>query len=278
MASNAARSGDQSQPSSMDDILSSIRQIIAETEARSRHEPEGLVQAPANDTTGSVQRTPSHATEPDEREPTVRANGLSDMDRHDDPSPGDDGGLADVLARLDAEISDQKTRDVPEAMHSAQDPDDRQEEEDAGKMAASDDTEKMARSLSEEDSRAFAAVGNVLTGKVAQREEGSTDHYPPASSQQAMITADATYHDNSAKNAAGLHTLISEEAGAAIAHSFRELDAVFKNMGSKDTEAHIEAILKPMLQEWLDDNLPTMVERLVRAEIERVSRGEPRQA
>jgi hypothetical protein len=28
-----------------------------------------------------------------------------------------------------------------------------------------------------------------------------------------------------------------------------------------------------MLQAWLDDNLPQMVERLVREEIERVSRG-----
>ena len=31
--------------------------------------------------------------------------------------------------------------------------------------------------------------------------------------------------------------------------------------------------LLPMLQEWLDDNLPTLVERLVREEIERVARG-----
>jgi uncharacterized protein len=28
-----------------------------------------------------------------------------------------------------------------------------------------------------------------------------------------------------------------------------------------------------MLKTWLDDNLPTIVERLVRAEIERLSRG-----
>ena len=28
-----------------------------------------------------------------------------------------------------------------------------------------------------------------------------------------------------------------------------------------------------LLQEWLDDNLPTLVERLVREEIERVARG-----
>jgi cell pole-organizing protein PopZ len=32
-------------------------------------------------------------------------------------------------------------------------------------------------------------------------------------------------------------------------------------------------MLRPMLKAWLDDNLPMMVERMVRAEIERVSRG-----
>jgi cell pole-organizing protein PopZ len=32
-------------------------------------------------------------------------------------------------------------------------------------------------------------------------------------------------------------------------------------------------MLRPMLKQWLDDNLPAVVERLVRAEIERVARG-----
>jgi cell pole-organizing protein PopZ len=32
-------------------------------------------------------------------------------------------------------------------------------------------------------------------------------------------------------------------------------------------------MLKPMLKTWLEENLPSLVERLVRAEIERVSRG-----
>ena len=31
-------------------------------------------------------------------------------------------------------------------------------------------------------------------------------------------------------------------------------------------------MLRPMLKAWLDDNLPPLVERLVRAEIERVAR------
>ena len=35
----------------------------------------------------------------------------------------------------------------------------------------------------------------------------------------------------------------------------------------------VSELLRPMLKAWLDENLPEMVERLVRAEIERVSRG-----
>jgi cell pole-organizing protein PopZ len=35
----------------------------------------------------------------------------------------------------------------------------------------------------------------------------------------------------------------------------------------------VREMLRPMLKTWLDDNLPGLVERLVRAEIERVSRS-----
>ncbi len=33
--------------------------------------------------------------------------------------------------------------------------------------------------------------------------------------------------------------------------------------------------MRPMLQEWLDNNLPTLVEKLVREEIERVRAAPP---
>jgi len=35
----------------------------------------------------------------------------------------------------------------------------------------------------------------------------------------------------------------------------------------------VREMLAPLLKTWLDDNLPRLVERLVRTEIERVSRG-----
>jgi cell pole-organizing protein PopZ len=38
-------------------------------------------------------------------------------------------------------------------------------------------------------------------------------------------------------------------------------------------EETVKELLRPMLKQWLDDNLPPLVERLVRAEIERVARG-----
>jgi uncharacterized protein len=39
-------------------------------------------------------------------------------------------------------------------------------------------------------------------------------------------------------------------------------------------EDMMREMLRPMLRAWLDDNLPGMVERLVRDEIERMKRGQ----
>ncbi len=38
-------------------------------------------------------------------------------------------------------------------------------------------------------------------------------------------------------------------------------------------EGMAREMLRPMLKAWLDENLPAIVERLVRAEIQRVARG-----
>lgn len=67
--------------------------------------------------------------------------------------------------------------------------------------------------------------------------------------------------------------LISAAAGAQIAKSFGELAEVFDGVQRPTIEQLAQDMLRPMLQEWLEDNLPTLVERLVREEIERVARG-----
>lgn len=67
--------------------------------------------------------------------------------------------------------------------------------------------------------------------------------------------------------------IISPSAGRQIAASFGELSEALAARSKKTLDEMAEEMLRPMLQEWLDDNLPVLVERLVREEIERVARG-----
>ncbi|MVA23247.1 PopZ family protein [Agrobacterium vitis] len=77
--------------------------------------------------------------------------------------------------------------------------------------------------------------------------------------------------DNRAYNRQG--ALLSMQAGAQVAKSFEELAAVVDGQQRRSLDEIAQDMLRPMLQDWLDDNLPTLVERLVREEIERIARG-----
>jgi cell pole-organizing protein PopZ len=67
--------------------------------------------------------------------------------------------------------------------------------------------------------------------------------------------------------------LLSEAVGEQIARSFDELAAAIDGGERRSLDEIAQDMLRPMLHDWLDDNLPTLVERLVREEIERVARG-----
>ena len=64
--------------------------------------------------------------------------------------------------------------------------------------------------------------------------------------------------------------LLSAAAQASVASSFQALAATTSH---EMIDSTVRDMLRPMLKQWLDDNLPALVERLVRAEIERVARG-----
>ncbi len=59
----------------------------------------------------------------------------------------------------------------------------------------------------------------------------------------------------------------------SVAAAFGELSEAFASRSRKTFDEMAEEMLRPMLQDWLDNNLPALVERLVREEIERVARG-----
>jgi cell pole-organizing protein PopZ len=66
--------------------------------------------------------------------------------------------------------------------------------------------------------------------------------------------------------------LLSPRATAAIDTAFNSLTHTVLSQNPPTVEDLVREMLKPMLKAWLDANLPAIVERLVRAEIERVSR------
>jgi uncharacterized protein len=67
--------------------------------------------------------------------------------------------------------------------------------------------------------------------------------------------------------------LVSPSTDQAVAGAFNALIASRFVQTSESMTDMVRDMIRPMLKTWLDDNLPIMVERLVRAEIERVARG-----
>ena len=68
-------------------------------------------------------------------------------------------------------------------------------------------------------------------------------------------------------------TMISRDADASVSSSFNALATSVMLQNSGLVEDSVREMLRPMLKSWLDDNLPGIVERLVRQEIERMARG-----
>jgi uncharacterized protein len=67
--------------------------------------------------------------------------------------------------------------------------------------------------------------------------------------------------------------LMSERTDKAATQAFASLATTILNRDARTLDDLMQDMLRPMIKTWLDDNLPTVVERLVKAEIERVSRG-----
>ena len=83
---------------------------------------------------------------------------------------------------------------------------------------------------------------------------------------------------------AGEDQLVSTSAAAASAQAFAGLAQAVERgeadarrlpvrEGGETIEEMVRGMLKPMLHEWLDANLPDIVERLVEEEIRRLSRA-----
>jgi cell pole-organizing protein PopZ len=68
--------------------------------------------------------------------------------------------------------------------------------------------------------------------------------------------------------------LVDETAAAAAAGAFGRLAGSMRlaHMEGQTIEGVVRELLRPMLKQWLDDNLRAIVEAKVEAEVERISR------
>lgn len=67
--------------------------------------------------------------------------------------------------------------------------------------------------------------------------------------------------------------LLSPVAVASVTSAFQALSSTLVPHNARTLEDVVKDLMRPIIKSWLDENLPDLVERLVQAEIERVTRG-----
>ena len=223
----------------MEEILASIRRIIEDSDAGRKPEDEARQTAKAARPEGSVIEVDAFRAE-------LRGRTAADEVEHG--SVDQDGGEApDAMAAVeqsspeldDAAYADDDFADAPPQAHYAGNED----------LAATDVRAESA----DEDSETLDAEFEGLL--------------------QSAIAPMAVTPEVSAQAAESRAAIISEHAGRQVAAAFGELSDAFAASRRKSFDELAEEMMRPMLQDWLDNNLPTLVERLVREEIERIARG-----
>jgi cell pole-organizing protein PopZ len=216
------------QEPSMEEILASIRRIIADDDAAKSpppKAPEPAKPAPAD----PAPRAPLSATPPKPEVPPVR--------------------------QAPPEVKATNSQDDIDALFSTPEPAEAPSAAEQGESDILELTEAM-----QAEAPAF------------RRIDGGPDvvYNESAPSEPAMVEqARRSFQQHTEAD----RSLLAPSTTAAVDAAFNSLAQTVLVQNSRTLDDLVREMLRPMLKAWLDDNLPNMVERLVRAEIERVSRG-----
>lgn len=124
------------------------------------------------------------------------------------------------------------------------------------------------------DHRAASSGALEERAPVVQADSYPGERFAPHSVDGfEMPAAAATVAPAQASQRDSNEALMSRMTEAAVAEAFGRLGAARAASQPQTVEDLMKELLRPMLKAWLDENLPSLVERLVRAEIERVARG-----
>lgn len=276
----ATASSVQREPS-MEEILASIRRIIEDSDP-GRKQPEQVADlnqdlrpAPEEKAEAEVEtfRAELRAV-PEDRKPFTladvqakiaaeRQREMPDVEREAPPSSRPSVTLVEIGAQVsvDSQSVDERPATImPEPASEAAPPAIANWPENTGRTA-----EASNRPLEPEGRRKPRYEAGQDIGTSADELANRPEPEAVVPQAEATVTAEA--------GPTTRLTLVSEHTGRQVAAAFEELSEAFASRSKKTFDEMAEEMLRPMLQDWLDNNLPTLVERLVREEIERVARG-----
>jgi uncharacterized protein len=258
-----AQAGSAQREPSMEEILASIRRIIEDSDTgRKPHEEAEAGQAEHEASSGGS------AYEPARRDvaPARGEGAVIEVDafRAELRAPTQEPRKPVTLAEVQAQIAADARKRAGESMPAAAEP-----------------AEPVRKSPPEPDAvarREWTPPSPSANPVVAESEGGAmaaapsdeveSEQVSPAVAEEAGKAVTAAAENGVARSA-----IISEQASRQVAAAFGELSEAFSARSKKTFDEMAEEMMRPMLQDWLDNNLPTLVERLVREEIERVARG-----
>ncbi|TIR25952.1 MAG: DUF2497 domain-containing protein [Mesorhizobium sp.] len=273
----ATASSAQREPS-MEEILASIRRIIEDSDT-GRKQPAEAGEL-RQDLEPAVVNIPSAAV------PAVEVDSFR-SELHADAGPRKPATLAEVQAQLAAtdpvlaraEARSEPVKAAPAPTTPAETGVRRAAEPSAPAAAnrpAAANAPQTAETIVADWRREIAAAGgSTVTAKPAVR---APEAAPRVEIDKEEPAVEAVAHAGAPQSSApeaqpSRPAILSEHTGRQVAAAFGELSDAFASRGKKSFDEMAEEMLRPMLQDWLDNNLPTLVERLVREEIERVARG-----
>jgi uncharacterized protein len=227
----------------MEDLLASIRRAINEdSAARAGHvaRSQGLT-GPMRELRPIERRASPPPERPRPEVPELRS-------RRAEPSDGVPGGFADILSGQAVRRSD------PDLRESYAEPD--------------SDIAQDSETMGGENAHTVSAEHARGEGEDLGSEQVRYDHLREARPGQGLAFAESQRHGPARTG------MLSPEAAAGAKAAFSHLadTLISRAAGERSIEDITRELLRPMLKQWLDENLPAVVERLVREEIERVAR------
>jgi len=241
----------------MEEILASIRRIIADDEAK----PPAAEKAPPPPSPPPASPPPAVAAAPAKPAPSARAP----VDSPPAPAPAapappkaaapTPAPASNSQDDIDALLNGLDEATTPEEIRPA-----------AAEPDVLDLTDEMALPDEPPPQPAFRTVEppddlefTEAAAKAPPREP-AFDLPPPSPMDSPPILSRSTVS-------------AVESAFNSLAHTVLSNNHTVLSNNARTLEDLVKEMLRPMLKSWLDDNLPGLVERIVKAEIERVSRG-----